>query len=392
MRTASGRGRPREAVHCGEDAGDDVRVEDRRDGFGDIDAAVARVLASGWYILDAKLEAFEREFSGWLGVPYAVGVANGTDALALALRGLGIGPGCAVVTVSHTAVATVAAIEMVGATPVLVDTDPRSYCMCPDDLAATLARWRERGSGAPPIRAVVPVHIYGQPADMAWIMDVACTTGIRVIEDCSQAHGVTIDGRRVGSFGDAAAFSLYPTKNLGALGDGGIVATADPELRARIAALRQYGWRERYVSAEPGVNSRLDELQAAILRVKLRDLDANNARRAAIAARYDAALAAGAVATAPWRVPETGHVFHQYVMRTARRDAVRTELAGRGIDTAIHYPVPIHLQPAYAGRVTLGPSGCAATAVVAHEILSLPMFPESGRDQVDRICGALAGL
>ncbi|MBM3629852.1 MAG: erythromycin biosynthesis sensory transduction protein eryC1, partial [Alphaproteobacteria bacterium] len=183
-----------------------------------------------------------------------------------------------------------------------------------------------------------------------------------------------------------------PTKNLGALDDGGIVATADPELRARIAALRQYGWRERYVSAEPGVNSRLDELQAAILRVKLRDLDANNARRAAIAARYDAALAAGAVATAPWRVPETGHVFHQYVMRTARRDAVRTELAGRGIDTAIHYPVPIHLQPAYAGRVTLGPSGCAATAVVAHEILSLPMFPESGRDQVDRICGALAGL
>jgi dTDP-4-amino-4,6-dideoxygalactose transaminase len=361
----------------------------RRD---EIDAAVARVLASGWYILGAEVEAFEREFSGWLGVPYAVGVANGTDALALALRGLGIGPGCAVVTVSHTAVATVAAIEMVGATPVLVDIDPRSYCMCPDDLAATLARWRERGSGAPPIRAVVPVHIYGQPADMARIMDVARTAGIRVIEDCSQAHGATIDGRRVGSFGDAAAFSLYPTKNLGALGDGGIVATADPELRARIAALRQYGWRERYVSAEPGVNSRLDELQAAILRVKLRDLDANNARRAAIAARYDAALAAGAVAAAPWRVPGTGHVFHQYVMRSTRRDAVRTELAGRGIDTAIHYPVPVHLQPAYAGRVTLGPSSCAATAVVAHEILSLPMFPELGRDQVDRICGALAGL
>ena len=196
---------------------------------GEIDAAVARVLASGWYILGAEVEAFEREFAGWLGVPYAVGVANGTDALALALRGLGIGPGCAVVTVSHTAVATVAAIEMVGATPVLVDIDPRSYCMCPDDLAATLARWRERGSGVPPIRAVVPVHIYGQPADMARIMDVARAAGIRVIEDCSQAHGATIDGRRVGSFGDAAAFSLYPTKNLGALGDGGIVATPDPE-------------------------------------------------------------------------------------------------------------------------------------------------------------------
>ena len=359
---------------------------------GEIDAAVARVLASGWYILGAEVEAFEREFAGWLGVPYAVGVANGTDALALALRGLGIGPGCAVVTVSHTAVATVAAIEMVGATPVLVDIDPRSYCMCPDDLAATLVRWRERGSGVPPIRAVVPVHIYGQPADMARIMDVARAAGIRVIEDCSQAHGATIDGRRVGSFGDAAAFSLYPTKNLGALGDGGIVATPDPELRARIAALRQYGWRERYVSAEPGVNSRLDELQAAILRVKLRDLDASNARRGAIAARYDAALAMGAVAAAPWRAPGIGHVFHQYVLRSARRDAVRAELAGLGIDTAIHYPVPVHLQPAYAGRLPLGPSGCATTAVVAHEILSLPMFPELGRDQVDRICDALAGL
>jgi dTDP-4-amino-4,6-dideoxygalactose transaminase len=356
----------------------------------EIDAAVARTLASGWYILGAEVEAFEREFAAWLGVPHAVGVANGTDALALALRALGIGPGCSVVTVSHTAVATVAAIEMVGATPILVDIDPRSYCMDPDDLAATLARWRDGGDGIPPIRAVIPVHIYGQPADMARILTLARSAGIRVVEDCSQAHGATISGKRVGSFGDVAAFSLYPTKNLGALGDGGVVATADPELRARIAALRQYGWRERYVSAEPGVNSRLDELQAAILRVRLRDLDAQNARRAAIAARYDAALA-GAAATPPWRAPGIGHVFHQYVLRCPARDAMRADLGRQGIDTAIHYPVPVHLQPAYAGRLPLGPSGCAASAAAAHEILSLPMFPELSTQQIDRICAALAG-
>ena len=355
----------------------------------EIDAAVARVLASGWYILGAEVEAFEREFAAWQGLPHAVGVANGTDALALALRAFGIGPGCSVVTVSHTAVATVAAIEMTGATPILVDIDPDSYCMDPDDLAAALARWRGGVDGVPPIRAVVPVHIYGHPADMTRILPLARAAGIRVIEDCSQAHGATLDGVRVGSFGDAAAFSLYPTKNLGALGDGGIVATADPELRARIAALRQYGWRERYVSAEPGVNSRLDEIQAAILRVRLRDLSSMNARRAAIAARYDAVLAGG-VAAAPGRGPGIGHVFHQYVVRSARRDALRADLGRQGIDTAIHYPVPVHLQPAYAGRLPLGPSGCAASAAAAREILSLPMFPELTADQIDRICAALA--
>ncbi len=356
----------------------------------EIDAAVARALASGWYILGAEVEAFEREFAAWLGVPHAVGVANGTDALALALRALDIGPGCSVVTVSHTAVATVAAIEMVGATPILVDIEPRSYCMDPDDLAATLARWRDGGDGIPPIRAVIPVHIYGQPADMARILTLARSAGIRVVEDCSQAHGATISGKRVGSFGDVAAFSLYPTKNLGALGDGGVVATADPDLRARIAALRQYGWRERYVSAEPGVNSRLDELQAAILRVRLRDLDAQNDRRAELAARYAAALA-GAAAMPPWRAPGSGHVFHQYVLRCTARDAMRADLGRRGIDTAIHYPVPVHLQPAYAGRLPLGPSGCAASAAAAHEILSLPMLPDMRGPQIDRVCAALAG-
>jgi dTDP-4-amino-4,6-dideoxygalactose transaminase len=355
----------------------------------EIDAAIGRVLASGWYILGAEVAGFEREFADWLGVAGAVGVANGTDALALALRALDIGPGSSVVTVSHTAVATVAAIEMVGATPILVDIDPRTYCLDPDELTAVIERWGDGGPDVPPIRAVVAVHLYGHPADMTRILPIARGAGLRVIEDCSQAHGATWQGARVGRFADVAAFSLYPTKNLGALGDGGVVATDDPQLRERIAALRQYGWRDRYVSAIPGVNSRLDEVQAAILRVRLRDLDARNARRREIASRYDAALARTRLEP-PFLVPGATHVFHQYVLRTQERDELRVALAAHGIDTAIHYPVPVHLQPAYAGRVPVGPAGCARTAAAAREILSLPMFPELTDDQVDRICAALA--
>ncbi len=357
----------------------------------EIDAAVSRVLASGWYILGAEVAAFEREFAEWLGIAGAVGVANGTDALALALRALDIGPGCSVVTVSHTAVATVAAIEMVGATPILVDIDPRTYCLDPDELAAVVDRWRDGGDGVPPIRAVVPVHIYGHPADMTRILPIARGAGLRVVEDCAQAHGATLRGARVGTLGDAAAFSLYPTKNLGALGDGGAVVTGDPELRERIVALRQYGWRERYVSAIPGVNSRLDEVQAAILRVRLRDLDARNARRREIALRFDCALAGTGLAAPPVEL-DAVHVYHQYVLRTPGRNAFRAALAARGIDTAIHYPVPVHLQQAYAGRIPLGPAECARTAAAADEIVSLPMFPELTDAQVDRVCAALATL
>jgi dTDP-4-amino-4,6-dideoxygalactose transaminase len=353
----------------------------------EIDAAVARVLASGWYILGAEVAAFERDFAAWLGVGHAVGVANGTDALALALRALDIGPGTAVATVAHSAVATVAAIEMVGATPVLVDIEPDHYGMDPGALAAALAR--AATGDLPPIRAVIPVHIYGQPVALDAILDLARRAGLRVIEDCAQSHGATFGGRKTGCFGDIAAFSLYPTKNLGALGDGGVVATDDAALAARMAALRQYGWRARYISDEPGVNTRLDELQAAILRVRLGALDAQNARRGAIAARYDAALAGGTIA-APARRPDTRHVFHQYVVRTPRRDAVQAALAASGIGTAIHYPVPIHRQPAYAGRVALGPGGCPNTDAVAREILSLPMYPQLDDPQVDRICAALA--
>ena len=351
----------------------------------EIDAAVARVLESGWYILGQEGRAFEAEFAAWLGAKAAVACGNGTDALALALRSLGVGPGAAVVTVSHTAVATVAAIEMVGATPLLIDIERDHYTMDPAELAAVL---EHPPAGLPPIRAVIPVHLYGQPAALEPIIAACARHGVPVIEDCAQAHGATLGGRKVGTFTEVATFSFYPTKNLGGLGDGGMLATQDPERAARIAALCQYGWRTHYISDEIGVNSRLDEIQAAILRVKLRHLDAQNARRQAIAAAYDQALAGTSLAT-PARRAGAGHVFHLYVLRTPERTAVQAQLRAAGIGTGIHYPSPVHLQPAYRGRVALGPSGCHVTESAAQQVLSLPMFPEMTDAQVAHVCEAL---
>lgn len=355
----------------------------------EIDAAVARALESGWYILGKEGAAFEQEFGTWLGEgQHAVGCANGTDALALVLRGLGIGPGMTVATVSHTAVATVAAVEMVGATPLLLDIDPDTYTMDADELVSVLDH---PPPGLPPIKAVIPVHIYGQACDLGPMLEATQHAGIPLIEDCAQCHGATLDGRKLGTLGTAAAFSLYPTKNLGALGDGGVLATADADLAARIAAIRQYGWKERYISAMVGVNSRLDEVQAAILRVKLTALDAGNARRQAIAAAYDAALEDGPIA-APYRRPGAEHVFHQYVLRTEDRAGVQAQLKAAGVGTGIHYPVPVHLQPAYKDRVALGPAGCTETAKASQEVLSLPMYPELTDAQVAQVCDALRGL
>ena len=354
----------------------------------EIDAAVARALDSGWYILGREGEGFEREFAAWLGTARAVGCANGTDALALILRGMGIGEGATVATVSHTAVATVAAIEMAGATPLLLDIDPDTYTMDPDELAAVL---EDPPPGLPQIRAAIVVHLYGQAADLTPMLEACARAGVALIEDCAQAHGATLCGERLGTLGQAAAFSLYPTKNLGALGDGGVLATDDFELADRIAAIRQYGWKERYVSAMVGVNSRLDEVQAAILRAKLPALDAGNARRRAIAAAYDAALAGGTILP-PARREGAGHVFHQYVLRCPDRAAVQAQLRAAGIGTGIHYPVPVHLQGAYKGRAPLGPAGCAETERAAAEVLSLPMYPELTDAQVERICAGLRGL
>lgn len=354
----------------------------------EIDAAVARALASGWYILGKEGEAFEQEYAAWLGTTRAVGCANGTDALALILRGLGIGEGATVATVSHTAVATVAAIEMTGATPLLLDIDPDTYTMDAEELAAVLG---DPPPGLPPIRAAIAVHLYGQSCELDPMLAACAEHGVALIEDCAQAHGATLHGRKLGTLGAASAFSLYPTKNLGALGDGGVLATDDFELADRIAAIRQYGWKERYISSMVGVNSRLDEIQAAILRVKLTALDAGNARRRAIAAAYDAALAGGPLAP-PVRRPDAEHVFHQYVLRSPHRSDFMARLKAEGVGTGIHYPVPVHQQSAYEGRVALGPAGCAETARAAQEVFSLPMYPELEDAQVERICAALRGL
>ena len=353
----------------------------------ELDAAIARVIESGWFILGREVEAFEMAFAAWLGVREAVGVANGTDAVELALRAIGVGPGDAVYTVSHTAVASAAAIERTGAVPVFVDTDDDTFTLDPASLAEAIAADARPGGARP--RAVLPVHLFGHPAAMPAILDVARGAGLVVVEDCAQAHGTRLDGRMAGTFAAVAAFSFYPTKNLGAMGDGGLVATGDPAIAARIRELRQYGWRERYVSAEPGFNSRLDELQAAILRVKLEHLDAGNERRRAIAARYDLGLdGLGEVIRRPVVAPGAVHTYHQYVIRTPRRASLAAALAGQGIGNAIHYPVPVHLQPAYRGRVPC-PLPLPVTERHAAEILSLPMFPTLTDNEVDRVAAAV---
>jgi dTDP-4-amino-4,6-dideoxygalactose transaminase len=312
-------------------------------------------------------------------------VANGTDALVLALRALELGPDDIVVTVSHTAVATVAAIELAGATPLLLDVDPDRYTMDPDELATVLQREGGR------VKAVIPVHLYGQPAAIQEIRQLADRHGAALIEDCSQAHGALLGNTQVGRFGRMACYSLYPTKNLGALGDGGIVLTDDEVLARRLRELREYGWRERYVSATTGTNSRLDELQAAILRVKLAHLAPENERRREIAAAYDKGLA-GTSLGLPMVAGGASHVYHQYVVTHPDRDGFRERLKQRGVSTNIHYPVPVHRQPAYEGRIALGPSACRETERLAKSILSLPMYPQLGSEAVEHVVAAAKDL
>jgi dTDP-4-amino-4,6-dideoxygalactose transaminase len=339
-----------------------------------IDAAVRRVLEGGWYILGPEVSAFEQEFAAAMGVGHAVGVGSGTEALHLALRACGVGAGDAVLTVSHTAVATVAAIELAGATPVLVDIDSRTFTLDPNRLEDALRQCTRP-------KAVVPVHLYGHPADMLGILDIARRHGLRVIEDCAQAHGATLQGRKVGSWGDIAAFSFYPTKNLGALGDGGAVVTNDPDLAAQVRLLREYGWRERYVSECPGMNSRLDEVQAAVLRVKLRHLDQENERRRELARAYECLLAESSLQL-PQAMSQVGHVYHLYVVRSKRREQLKAYLRENAIGTAIHYPAPVHLQPAYQSRAIQGVGGFFETERACREILSLPMYPQMTAEQV----------
>jgi len=343
----------------------------------EIDDAIRQTLDSGWYILGKQVAAFEQEFAAYIGVSHCVGVANGTDALVLALRACGVGAGDAVIAVSHTAVATVAAIELAGSEPLLVDIDPATFTISPQAVEDAIKTYR----GSAKIKAIIAVHLYGHPAEMKVITELARRYDLRVVEDCAQAHGAKIGEQRVGSIGNIAAFSFYPTKNLGALGDGGAVVTNDDTLAERLRLLREYGWRERYVSEIAGMNSRLDELQAGLLRVKLKYLDEENERRRQIAKVYDERLAATSLHLLKV-CGDVQHVYHQYVVRSGDRDQLKDRLREKGIGTLIHYPVPVHLQPAYRTRALVS---LPDTERAAREVLSLPMFPQLTDEQVAQI-------
>jgi dTDP-4-amino-4,6-dideoxygalactose transaminase len=335
---------------------------------GEIDAAVREVLESGQFVLGANVRAFEAEFAAFVGCREAVAVASGTDALHLALRASGIGPGDEVITTPFTFVATGTAITLTGATPVFVDIDPATCNIDPAGIAPAVT---------PRTRAILPVHLYGQPAAMPAILEVARRHRLRVIEDCAQAVGATIDDRPVGGLGDVGCFSFFPTKNLGAAGDGGMLTTNDPEVAARLRLLRQHGSREKYSADLPGFNSRLDEIQAAILRAKLRHLPRWTAERRRLAARYTEELR-GTGARPLVELPGARGVYHLYTVRTAARDALRAHLNAEGIEARVYYPVPLHRQPVYRD---LPAPPLPASEAAARQVLSLPLYPEMTPEQ-----------
>lgn len=347
---------------------------------GEFQAAFKRVLATSGFIGGPEVEGFEREFATYCEVEHAIGVANGTDALALALRALGIGAGDAVAVPTFTFAATAEAVCHVGARPCFVDIDPVTFTIDPTALRRVMA-----ASGLP-VKAVIPVHLYGQCADMDAIDAVAAENGLAVIEDAAQAHGARHRGRRAGGLGHAACFSFYPTKNLGALGDGGALTCRDAALAARLRELRDHGQREKYLHASVGFNSRLDALQAAALRIKLRHLDDGNQRRRAVARRYGEGLAGVPGITLPVTAAAREHVYHLYVIRSDARDDLRRHLQRQGIGNAIHYPVALHQQEAFRfaadGRLPVAEQA-------AREVLALPMYPEISHSAVDQVCEAV---
>jgi dTDP-4-amino-4,6-dideoxygalactose transaminase len=344
----------------------------------ELDAALARVLDSGWFVLGGEGEAFERELAAALGTEHAMGVASGTDAIELALRALGIKRGDEVVTQANTCVPTVAAIERAGATPVLCDVEPAAGTMDQESVEGALS---ER------TRAVIPVHLYGQCAEVDAVAELCSGRGIAVVEDCAQAVGATLRGRPAGTLGTVGCFSFYPTKNLAALGDGGAVVTDDAELADRLRLVRQYGQTDRYRHVTEGVNSRLDELQAAVLRTRLPQLEGWNERRAAIAAAYTTALADGPVRPLA-QLPERRHVFHLYVVEAPDRQALQSYLAARGIGTLVHYPTPVHGHLPYR-RLADGPVPLTVSERLCARVLSLPLYPELRDGEVERVADAL---
>ena len=327
----------------------------------EINSAVQGVLESGWYILGAQVQAFEAAFAGYHGVAHAVAVANGTDAIELALRAHDIGPGDEVITVAHTAMPTVTAVERAGATPVLVDILPDTYTMDPAAAEAAIT---------PRTKAIIPVHLYGHPVDITAFQAITEKHGLLLLEDCAQSHGATYDGQLTGTFGHIAAFSFYPTKNLGAYGDAGAIITNDDAVADKLRRLRNYGQETRYHNVQRGVNSRMDDLQATILNVKLRYLDQHNEVRRQLATTYTSAL--GQV-TRPIERPDNKHVYHLYVIRLAERDALRDHLQANGVQTTIHYPVPIHRQQSHQDLGYVEGS-LPVTEAAAREIVSLPLY------------------
>ena len=354
---------------------------------GEMDAAVRRVLDSGWYLLGDELKKFEGEFAAYCGVKHAIGCANGLDALKLVIQAYGFGPGDEIVAPANTYIASLIAISANGATPVLVEPDVETYLIDPARIEEAIT---------PRTKAIMVVHLYGRACEMGPICDIARRHGLKVIEDCAQAHGAFYGGRRVGSLGDAAGFSFYPGKNLGCLGDGGAVTTDDDALAEKVVALRNYGSDVKYHFPYRGTNSRLDEIQAAFLRVKLPHLDADNARRAEIAARYCAEIKNHLVKLPGLpRTPSLPHsstpatlpnVWHVYPVRTERRDEFVSHLAGRGIQTVIHYPIPPHRQPAYVEWHGLS---LPITELIHDTIVSLPISPVLTDAEVGEVVSAV---
>ncbi|MGE0171404.1 MAG: DegT/DnrJ/EryC1/StrS family aminotransferase [Oligoflexales bacterium] len=344
-----------------------------------IERAIREVLNSGYYINGPFVKQFEKDFSRYIlgNSGFGVGVGNGTDALRIALEALNVGDG-EVITVSHTAVATVAAVRAAGATPVLVDIDPVYYTIDPAKIEEAITD---------KTRAVICVHLYGQPGALDKITEICKRKKLFLIEDCAQAHGAAFQKKTVGSVGDVGCFSFYPTKNLGAIGDGGMVVTANSEISEKLFLRREYGWKERYISVVEGNNSRLDELQAAILCAKLEHLDKDTDDRIRIANIYNQELA-GLPLVLPKIREGARHAFHLYVVRTDRRAELQKHLTEAGVQTMIHYPAAIHLQPAYKGKIRLG-SNLAVTEKAAEEVLSLPMYPELSVAEVDAVIKAV---
>lgn len=345
----------------------------RQVGAGEIRDAVERVIASGWYVLGQECAMFEREFADYCGTAFCIGVGNGTDALELSFRALGLA-NKRVATVANAGFYSTTALVAAGAFPVYVDVDPERQLMDLDGLAALAA--------AGELDAVVVTHLFGLMHDMQAILSIADAASIPVIEDCAQAHGARRNGRRAGSFGDIACFSFYPTKNLGALGDGGAIVTDDPELAARLSALRQYCWEGKYRVMSPGGrNSRLDEIQAAVLRAKLPRLDAGNARRREIAARYTEGIEHPGIVCPPLRGED--YVAHLYVVTCDDPAGLRSHLAAADIATDVHYPIPDHLQPAFAARERR--LSLPVTETLAAQVVTLPCFPELTDEEADRV-------